>query len=462
MDAKNVKNPLYIRFIGGGVKQFMTTIMSQKRQLEREIKVLILGASCESSKFLELLLNEGVSVVCTDRNPALPQEFLSKHSAQLKCYSIDFSESDKLDDLIKSEKITHTLALPVGRSLVNLGKINDRYGFAGPSFHAIDILTDKLKMHRFCEALGLNHSRYVCLEDNSAQAIAAAVDEIEGTLSYPMIVKPSMGSGSLGVRILNSRDDLLNYRIPERFDTCPLLFEQMLQGTEYSCNVMTDSNAKCYSIGLFKKQISSAPFRQEVAYFMDDYSDIFEKIRPLMERLCSELNLANCFINADVIVSDEGIAYGVDIAPRLGGNSLIDLLCLNGNNPLHLFKSCHIDGQAVTVQTQRPAMMAFFNFDTSFTYKPHSALSAASPNSDATAACSTSCDEPLSKDIELFSAQERPHIISLKNNLKPGDQLGPMSCGMDCQRGHITVAHDSVAQAQAIVEKYFDIIASSR
>lgn len=442
-------------------------------------KVLILGASSESTKFLDLLLRECVSVVCTDRNPALPQEFLQEHQDHLKCYGIDFSESDKLDELIHSEHITHTLALPVGRSLVNLGTINDRYGFKGPSFRAVDILTDKLKMHRFCEEKNINHSNYICLEDNSPEAIAKAVDEIESKLSYPMIVKPSMGSGSLGVRILNSREELLSYRIPERFDSCPLLFEQMLQGTEYSCNVMTDGSAKCYCIGLFKKQISAAPFRQEVAYFMDDYSSVFEEIRPLIERLSTELNLTNCFINADIIVADDGKVYGIDIAPRLGGNSLIDLLLLNGNNPLQLFKRSHIDGAPIEVNTQRPAMMAFFNFDTTFTYKPvtapaaEAAASAATTTAEsATAACASTQDAAagrnctynaqLSKDIELFSEEERSHIISLKNNLKPGDQLGPMSCGVDCQRGHITVSHDSVAQAQAIVKKYFDLISSAR
>lgn len=216
-------------------------------------KVLVLGASAEYVPFLDKLMDEGLSVVCFDKNIALPNDYIAQHQDQLTCYPIDFSDTQKVIEIVAKEHISHSIALPVGRALVHLGTINEQCHIAGPSFKAIDTLTDKNKFHEFCSQYKLNDCPYVLLEDCSLEQRKAKLDLIEKTLGYPMIIKPTYGSGSLGAALINNRQELLAYQAPERFINDTLLVEKYIDGTEYNINTFVDDKGGAYFSSLPKR-----------------------------------------------------------------------------------------------------------------------------------------------------------------------------------------------------------------
>ena len=283
-------------------------------------KILILGASAENTGFIQRLIELGLHVVCLDKHPTLDKDFVSQNVKQLTCIECDFINTQEVIDLVVKEHITHTIALPIGRSLVALGKINDHFNFAGPSFDAIDHLTDKVKFHQLCKDLSLNDAQYLYLNDGHTNTISAQISYIEQALSYPVIVKPSLGSGSLGVRYIANRAELLAYQVPERFINSPLLIEQAISGDEYSCNLFIDKHQKINLLGIFKKEISSIPYRQEIAYFVDDFSEVFDALLPSIQKIVHQLNIKQSFLNADIIMSELGKHYIIDISTRLSGS----------------------------------------------------------------------------------------------------------------------------------------------
>ena len=408
-------------------------------------KILILGASAENTAFIKKLIDLGLNVVCLDKHPTLDKDFVSQNIKQLTCIECDFINTQAVKDIVVQEHITHTIALPIGRSLVALGKINDYFNFAGPSFDAIDRLTDKVKFHQLCQELALDDAQYIALNDGQNTTLSSQISSIDQALAYPVIVKPSLGSGSLGVRYIATREELLAYQAPERFINSPLLIEQAISGDEYSCNLFVDRHQEIHSMGIFKKEISAIPYRQEIAYFIDDYSCVFDAIQPSIQKIVHKLNISQSFLNADIIMNSQGNHYIIDLSSRLGGNNLLKLLCLTNNNPLEVYYKEVLGNQSANYnKVQEAAALRFFNFEHDIVY---GAAHGYTTNQNA-----------LSLD-SIFSPEERMNIIELENRMVLGQSYGTMKNGSDTKNGYILAKGKDLASANELTCRYLQALA---
>lgn len=329
-------------------------------------RILVLGANKESIQYYELLLAQNVHVLALDCDPVLPQDFLDRWKDRLTCIKHDFSDHVGAAKLARKYGVTHSIAFPVGRALTALGKINDELGLPGASFTAIDTLTHKLKLHKFLESCGIDNYQWIYVPAEKVHSLPSYADEIQSSIGYPCIIKPVTGSGSVGVRMIRSAQDLKSYMAPERFYDDGLLIEQLLKGDEFSCSLLVDNVGKCHLLGLYFKDISTAPYRQETAYFSENSTAVSlarEAIMPLMQKLSSALELRSTFLTADVINSWSGTPYIIDCSARLSGNQVISLHCFNGNNPMQLYRENVIEGKSISCKLpSRACAIRFFDF----------------------------------------------------------------------------------------------------
>lgn len=404
--------------------------------------VLILGLGAGSQAFIEELLTRGIKVVALDQAPQLTPEFLSSPLARnLTLLPHDFSDLTAVADAIARYHVTHTLALPVGRSLIYLGQINERYNFTGPRTQAIDTCTDKHKFHQLLKQHDLSAPRQIVLGART-HGLGLTPNELTRAhqeLGFPLVVKPACGSGSQGVRYCAQAEDLASYCVPERFAAGELLLEQAIDGTEYSTNFFVDAQGAIHMLGIFAKEMSALPYRQEVTYFVANYEQAFAHIYPAITRLVAALGSAchNSFFNCDVIVAPSGEAYLIDVSPRLGGNVLILLEKRYGINPIELFVRHVItqeplDDLAPTGTLPKPhtcAVMRFLSF---------------------------SCPATVTGFKSKLTDEERSHLIIEQNHLKVGDQVGPLRDGSGIKHGMILVEHEELAEANRISQRYLD------
>lgn len=409
--------------------------------------VLILGVGLGSEPFIQELLQHQITVVVVDQKPILSSALTQhgKESGLLTVIPHDFSDLNMVEEVIARYHVTHTLALPVGRSLTKLGQINDRHHFLGPSFTAVDTCTDKIKFHHFLEQHSLNAPRYMVLpprnevKDKRKNAYALSNNElqqVQDNLGFPLIIKPSCGSGSQGVRYCGDMSTLKSYLLPERFASQSILLEEVIAGTEYSTNFFVDNYGAIHMIGLYAKEISSLPFRQEVAYFVDDYSEPFAHIYPYLQSMVKALGSGchSSFFQCDLILTANNQPYAIDISPRMAGNIVILLEQFCGMSPIKLFVDHVLHSQALgtTEKLPIPSQKAVLRF---FSYAHAGTVQAIVPQ---------------------LSTEEQRHIVSLKNNLHIGSSVGPMADGRGLAQGHIMIAHDDTAEANNLTHRYLD------
>ena len=330
--------------------------------------VLILGVGAGSQAFIEELLTKGVKVVALDQAPQLTPEFLASPLARnLTLLTHDFSDFKVVADAIARYHVTHTLALPVGRALMYLGQINERYNFAGPRTQAIDNCTDKHKFHQLLTEHGLPAPRQIVLSARARiHGLGLTPNEITQAtqkLGFPLVVKPACGSGSQGVRYCSKPEELAQYCVSERFAAGELLLEQAI-------------------LGLFAKEMSALPYRQEVAYFVADYEQAFVHIYPAITRLVAALGPAchNSFFQCDLILTAEGAAYMIDVSLRLAGNDVILLEQNYGISPIklfvhHILKHEPLDDLAPIGTLPKPHTCAVMRFLSFSPLRPSLALS---------------------------------------------------------------------------------------
>lgn len=435
-------------------------------------KVLILGASKEMEPFVTSLLNQRIPLIMVDRSPNLPASYCEHHKDLLEVVELDFSDEQKLNDFIKTKDIVHTIALPVGRSLVALGKINDKYGFTGPSFEAINICTDKYEFHKFLASINVPTATHRQQQESAAlgesfggkanNALAAFHDcaylaatkedftqdkvgalraKVERSLTYPLIIKSNFGSGSRGVRLVHNAQEFESY-VPFDFGDDVLLIEEAIDGDEFSLDAFVSSEGLVYCLGLFYKDVSAEPYRQETSYYIISENSVWEHIKSTFNKVAKELNLRNSFIHCDFFLDKSDRVYIIDISCRMGGNDLIGPLSYFGHDPCVIFAKAVVAGdkeclakldEDMIFQPKKSALMSFFDFKKSGIYQ----------------------GEKGTLD-DIFTDDEICNIVALQNHMKKGDKVGPMTQGSDCHRGYIMVQYDKIEDACSIIERYLN------
>lgn len=181
----------------------------------------------------------------------------------------------------------------------------------------IEICFDKFNTAKFITHLGLNTpATYINI--NEAKGALST-----GKLSFPIILKPRWGSGSIGIEIVNSLEELdrahsmLLKKIKASIlakasaDNNYILFQQFLKGQEYGLDVMNDLNGAFRAVSV-KRKLAMRAGETDKACTVDN-----PDIREIGSILGSKLHhIGN--LDVDVFETD-GKYYVLELNPRFGG-----------------------------------------------------------------------------------------------------------------------------------------------
>jgi biotin carboxylase len=174
---------------------------------------------------------------------------------------IDFADQEGLlgavKDLVVSADAGHVVHLGREETMVAVAEEAEALGVAPNPAAALRALNDKIATRR----LGVSEVRVGTAA--SADDVRAVLD----TFGLPAVVKPAGASGSRGVALLRTSDDLDRWRteLDRGGLSGPFLVEEVLTGPEFSVETLT-VDGRHLVIGVTAKQTTGPPHFVETAH----------------------------------------------------------------------------------------------------------------------------------------------------------------------------------------------------
>lgn len=260
-----------------------------------------------------------VALICStpDRYP-----FAAEHEA--KVIQINTDDFDVVrrtfNGLRKSFHVSGVLSTS-DHFIESAARLSQEFELPGPDPYAIRNCRDKWIQRQLLEKLGLPTPRFWKVESEEDLRVAS------GEIILPVIVKPRIGTGSIGVKLCSTMKEiadhthaLLSKKENERGGARPpsILIEQYLDGAEYSAELFFGK-----LLGITRKHLSHPPYFVEIGH--DFPADLPQPLAAAVQRAMTSalaacgLTWGHCHVEFRII-GDQVVI--IEINPRLAGGHI--------------------------------------------------------------------------------------------------------------------------------------------
>lgn len=204
------------------------------------------------------------------------------------------------------------------KPLVMMARIAEKYGFPFFSVDTARWSTDKYQMkQRFIEG-GIPCAKGLLVK---------SIDETSD-LVFPVIVKPRDNSGSRGVKLCRTREELES-SMAEALEYSKLdsvLVEEFIEGQEYSIEGL-HYDGKSEVIQFTEKKTTEFPYNVELSHKQPALLTENQKdcIREIVCKIGKELQFENCPSHTELKINERG-TFVIETSPRLGGDYITSML----------------------------------------------------------------------------------------------------------------------------------------
>ncbi len=191
-----------------------------------------------------------------------------------------------------------------------VARLNEYLGLLGNSGATVEVCRDKLRLQ---DVLRDNNIRY------PRTTLAHARDQVLG-LVFPIILKPRKGTGSIGVRLIESVD-----AFPVSLDA-DFICQAFIGGQEFSVETFSDSDGH-HVLGVTRKFVTKPPHFLELAHVFpaDINATLHKRIAATVRRALNAVGYAFGPAHTEVKVYD-GEVYIIEINARLAGGMIPRLM----------------------------------------------------------------------------------------------------------------------------------------
>ena len=145
---------------------------------------------------------------------------------------------------------------------------------------------------------------------------------------FPVIVKPRDNSGSRGVRLCRTEEELQSC-MDEALEYSHLdsvLVEEFIEGQEYSIESL-HYNGRTEVIQFTEKKTAEFPYNVELGHKqpVNLTENQKKEIRSVISRIAEALKFDNCPSHTELKINDRGI-FVIETSPRLGGDYITSTL----------------------------------------------------------------------------------------------------------------------------------------
>lgn len=388
--------------------------------------VLVIGGGTGQLSWIKFLKNLRHCVHVVDPSPTSPGSMVAD-----KRIDADIKDIDKILQLIDNNKygIVYSDQTDIGIRTATI--IGNTMGVHCNSINSVDTFCDKLLMRKHMELVGANNPPFK--EVNNVSSLRQALDEI----GLPCVIKPPDFQGSRGVFFVdycNINQAAEFFSLTQR--TSPherVMVERLVYGTEITVEGVA-FNGKHRTLTISRKKHFRPGIASELDYPAEISKENWAEAESIIDRFVESSGLQFGLTHSELIISDDGIMYPIDIACR-GGGAFISSDIVPWVTGVNLYKMLYssLIGESVAIPdrvvNQRKAILHFFEFGSGYV-------------------------ESISG---LSKAKKIPGVHLLSLNFDVGSMLSKAKNDAERQ-GILIVFSENVNKQNLIIKEVYDIL----
>ena len=353
--------------------------------------------------------------------------------------------------VVEKYSIDAIVTAATDKPLVMMARIAEKYGFPFYSVETAQWSTDKFQMKQRFELGDVPHARGILLnsedlkrslrskslennKDNFSDRflIDFEADKPPPELHFPVIVKPRDNSGSRGVKLCRTKEEL-ELSMAEALEYSKLdsvLVEEFIEGPEYSIEGL-HYDGKSEVIQFTEKKTTEFPYNVELGHIQpaNINDENKQKIREIVAKIGKALRFENCPSHTELKINERGI-FVIETSPRLGGDYITSTLTPLSTGINMEDQLLHIAlGEIVDTQTgrvEKASGVCFLNLP---------------------------CGKVTAIDSAINEVSTWPNVYSFATSLKVGDEIHPITSSLN-RYGQFIVKGETRKEVNSLLVGY--------
>lgn len=274
-------------------------------------KILILGAGFLQSFAIRKARDMGYYVYALDADPkAVGLKYANEHRI------INIVNQKECLDYAIDKDIDGVLNVANDYGVLTAAYISEKLSLPGIKYQTAEIIKNKSS---FREKLFQN--KVDDIKQYYEITNLKNLQSIKDNIIYPVIIKPSDGSGSRGITKVSTEFELeaaCQHAMDESLINS-IIIEDFIEGKEIGIESIV-IDGKAYILGLLDKKMTRAPFYAELGHMMPSDQQFNKKIYNTVYKAIEILDIDCGAINMDALIDKENNISIIDIGARMGGN----------------------------------------------------------------------------------------------------------------------------------------------
>jgi carbamoylphosphate synthase large subunit len=273
--------------------------------------LLVLGASRYQLDAIRTGRQLGYRIITTDDNPSNPGHYLAD-----KSYAENTIAMKAVLDIAKNENIDGVIAPCTDTAVPTAAYISEHLGLFGPPFKSATLLCDRLAFRQFLQENGFPSPEVHSFSDKDSPP--------KISMNSPWILKPNCSSGSKGVIVVQSEEELkehLQESIQISYSKTAIL-EKYIIGHQGTCEGIL-KNGRIAFIFITDRQTVALPYVATHDHRVPTILSAKQQQDLLMQlaRMWNLLEITDGPFDCDFVATNDQV-YLLEATPRLGGNGL--------------------------------------------------------------------------------------------------------------------------------------------
>lgn len=276
-------------------------------------KLLIIGASILQFPAIKKAKEMGLEVAVADFNPeAIGVPYADKY---FNASTIDIEAIVRVAEEYQPNGI---MTLATDMPMRSIAAATSKLGLVGITSDTALKSTDKAEMIKAFHSAGVPAPWYYIIANE------AVFNKKFAEFTFPCIMKPTDNSGSRGVILIKSVDELADaYKYSrEQSRNGSVIVEEYLQGHEVSVEVIV-YKSKAHILQVTDKLTTGAPNFVEMGHSQPSHfiGEALDKIHDVATKACAAVGIENGPVHVEIMVTECGPKM-IELGARMGGDCI--------------------------------------------------------------------------------------------------------------------------------------------